>query len=364
MISYAEKLDDLLVTDLKTPFDLFTKPPVRFEYVIGPNGQAELVFTIHHIIYDGWSNDIFLKELSASYSGHQLPEIHGKWADFAQISRRMALKDTAGYWMPEFTEQVSTTPLDWARIPQTGKSHSRIPGEIYLDSIQESELLQLAQSMETTLSTLIQSAWGLALIATGPHTRITFGSVYSGRYGHSVDVEHHIGLFISTIPFVMKLDMDQSPSELLESVHHSMVSHQDYPFAHLPEMASELGVQELFDSILVIENYPLNAEAYSFVQSDGTHVSIKSYRFHSEESVPLTVSVNYSPEFHIEIRFDAARFHSSAVKKVADTFEFMLKNLANAEFGTIGDLIDTWKKNQADKLKSKSLKKLTALKNK
>lgn len=362
--AYSKALDETLVRDLKTPFDLFNAPPVRFEYICGPAGKSALVFTIHHIIYDGWSNDIYLKELSTSYSGHELPKIDGKWAQFVQICRKMAQKDTLNYWIPLLSKNVTTNPLDWAKSLNTGNANQIAPGEINFDSIQESDLREHAQKMNSSLSTYIQAAWGLALLTSGSHQRVTFGSVYSGRYGHSVNVDDHIGLFISTVPFTIQFEAQQSPSELLECVHSDMILHQDHPFANLPEIATELGVHELFDSILVIENYPLNTEEYVFRDVDGEGVSIKAYRFHSEESVPLTVSVNYNPDFHIEIRYDATRFQSVAIKKLADTFEFMLKNIPDTSFATTGDLVAAWKKNQADKLKTKSLGKLTALKNK
>ncbi len=361
---FHSQLSEMVREDLHTPFDLFNEVPVRFQYVKGPGLKSVLLFTIHHIIYDGWSNDIFLRELTSAYNGETLDPIEGHWATIAVESANKANQLTREYWYPYLSDMPDMSPLKWARSHQLNGNKSESENEFVVRTDGLTHIQNQTISLNASLSTIIHAAWGTTLILLGSNQSATFGSVYSGRYGLSVDVDNHIGLFISTVPFKVSFDGGKTQGEFIESIGESMVEHHENSFVSLPELSSMLGVNEIFDSILVIENYPLNSSLYPFKEGKHKDVTISKYSFHSEESVPLTVSVNYHPEFKIDIRYNPKQFQLSVIQKIGETFEFILKSMMTSKDTTMADLQSEWKRKQSAKLNSKSLGKIKSLKNK
>ncbi|MCH8496046.1 MAG: condensation domain-containing protein, partial [Balneolales bacterium] len=365
---FEAEVSNLIKSDLLAQFNLFDEVPARFHYIKGPGQQSVLIFTIHHIIYDGWSNDILLRELTSAYNGEILAPLEGHWATIAVESGKKAQQLTQEYWYPYLSDMPDMSPLKWGRSQiSTHDSHdtndvanSENSGNEFVIN---TEVLSQTQTQNQSLNTFIQSAWGATLLLLGSKQAATFGCVYAGRYGLSVDVDDHIGLFISTVPFKVSFDAQKPIHEFVESVGEAMIEHQENAFVSLSELSSMLGVNEVFDSLLVIENYPLNNSLYPF-KSETKDVTISNYSFHSEESVPLTVSVNYHPEFKIDIRYDTKQFQPSVIRKIGDTFEFVLKTMVESGDMTMADLQSAWKKSQSAKLKSKSLGKILSLKKK
>ena len=364
IVEFDNRIAAIKQADVHTPFSLFDKVPVRFQYVIGPENRSVLFFTIHHIVYDGWSNDIFIRELTAVYNGDQLEPITGHWATIAVESGIKARRLTESYWYPYLRDLPEMSPLKWARSTEPNLLDSNENGDVVIKTDPLSVLQNQVKSLNTSVNILIQAAWGTTLLVLGTHKSVTMGCVFSGRYGLSVEVADHVGLFISTVPFRVSYNAQQTVAEYIESVHQSMMMHQEHALVSLPELSSELGVQQVFDSILVIENYPLNADLYPFRNTEGSQVTITEYAFHSEESVPLTVCVNYHPSFSIDIRFDPRQLTSSSTRVIAETFEFILKTMAESGHQTMSDVQSAWKRTQSDNLKSKSLGKILSLKNK
>lgn len=363
---FYSQVSNIVKADLRIQFNLFDEVPARYHYIKGPGQKSVLVFTIHHIIYDGWSNDILLRELTSAYNGELLAPLDGHWATIAIESGKKAHQLTRGYWYPYLSDMPDMSPLKWGRTPISTDDQSKSnksENEIVINSDILAQIQTQYQSLNASSSALVQAAWGATLLLLGSKQAATFGCVYSGRYGLSVDVDDHIGLFISTVPFKVSLDGNKVINEFVESVGDAMMEHQENAFVSLPDLSSMLGVNEVFDSLLVIENYPLNASLYPF-KNETKDVTIGNYSFHSEESVPLTVSVNYHPEFKIDIRYDPKQLQPSVIRKIGDAFEFVLKTMAESGDTTMNDLFSTWRSKQSAKLKSKSLGKILSLKKK
>jgi len=354
---FGIKMSELVKTDQLAHFNLFDEVPARFHYIKGPGQKSVFIFTIHHIIYDGWSNNIMLRELTSAYNGENLAPLNGHWSTIAVESGIKAQQLTQEYWYPYLSDMPDMSPLKWGRTQILNNKQVNSENEIVINT----DILTQSKTQNQSLNTIIQAAWGSTLLLLGAKQAITFGCVYAGRYGLSVDVDDHIGLFISTVPFKISYDGNKSINEFVESVGDTMIEHQENTFVSLSDLSSMLGVNEVFDSLLVIENYPLSTSLYPF-KNETNDVAISNYSFHSEESVPLTVSVNYHPEFKVDIRYDAKQFQPSVIRKIGDAFEFVLKTIVESGDITMAELLSAWKKEQSSKLKSKSLSKILTLK--
>lgn len=299
-IIHAVAADSLLVIDLRAlpqqvreivgqrlarqensyPCDLARGPLLRVRLLRLESQAALLLITLHHIVSDGWSNDIFFREFTQLYQifagGHSassalLPPLPIQYADFAIWQRQWlqgeVLQTQLAYWKDQLEGIVPLElPTDRPRPPvQTlqGKSHIR-----WLPSRLHSALLSLSQSAEATLFMLLLTAFLILLDRyTGQHD-IAVGSPVAGRTRR--ELEGLIGFFVNTL--VLRCDLAGNPTflEALQRTREVVLgahAHQDMPFEHLVEILQperDLSRSPLFQvmfSVQQIALFPQNQDA-------------------------------------------------------------------------------------------------------
>ncbi|MEU6641188.1 amino acid adenylation domain-containing protein [Saccharomonospora sp. NPDC046836] len=238
----VDDLDTALEQDRAAGFDLATPPLLRASLA----GDSTLVLTLHHIIADGWSVSLMLREL-ASDDLPAAPDHRGylSWLatrddDVARAAWRAALSDVEP---TRLIEDVPGTP---------GTVTIEVPGEL------ASRLAEVARTRGLTLSTLLHGAWGLLLSGLTGRSDVVFGSTVSGR-GADVDgVESLVGLLINTVPARMRLHGFDSVGAALarwQDEQAALLEHQ-----HLGLADIQRGIGDLFDTLVVVENQPTTTE--------------------------------------------------------------------------------------------------------
>ena len=258
----------LAETDAQTPFDLQKGPLFRMRLLkLGPN-QHVVLFNLHHIISDGWSMGVIVKDFMRFYENlaadgsaqfEPLPISYRDYALFQQTDAHAgALKTQADYWHHKLSgpPAVLQLPLDFPRPPvktYAGKRlKQRLPAEL------TEQLNQLCQSQQVTLFTILLSSVKTLLFRYSGQEDIVVGSPIAGR--NYPELENQIGFYVNTLPLRTELQGDQPFSALLHSVQQTVTEafdHQDYPF---DKLVDELGIQRdtsrhpLFDVAVVLQN--------------------------------------------------------------------------------------------------------------
>jgi amino acid adenylation domain-containing protein len=297
------------------PFDLAAGPLVRFTLLRLAPDRHRLLVTLHHIVSDGWSMGVLMRELDALYQAFAagrpspLPELEVQYSDYAHWQRQWlkeeALTTRLGYWRerldgaPEVLELATDRPRP-RRLRQRGAS---IP--VGLSPRLTAALHRLARELAATPFMVLMAAFEAFL---GRHTGqddLLVGTPTAGR-GH-VALEGLVGFFVNMV--VIRARMADLPSfrELLRRVREEALgayTHGDLPFDNVVEIlqpARSLGRNPLFQVILSYqEEVPEEIEMAGVTVLSGspgsadTKFDLEAY-FH-EGAERITGSLVYSPE--------------------------------------------------------------------
>ncbi|OUC95161.1 non-ribosomal peptide synthetase [Streptosporangium minutum] len=239
-------------------FDLAAPPLMRFVLVRLAPGRHRLVFTNHHILLDGWSTPLLAAELFALYGGAEPPAAPPYKGYLAWLARQDHAAATAA-WGRALHGIAGPTLV----VPDLAARPPADPGRVraHLSEDLTGRLTAVLRARSLTLNTVIQGAWALLLALLTGRDDVVFGGTVSGRPPDLPGVERMVGLFINTVPVRVRIDSAETLAGLLGRVQ----SEQSDLFAHhhlgLAEIQRLPGLGPLFDTMTVLENYPLDAAA-------------------------------------------------------------------------------------------------------
>ncbi|NJQ03967.1 non-ribosomal peptide synthetase, partial [Streptomyces zingiberis] len=238
-------------------FDLATAPLLRLLLIRTGAERHRLVITSHHVLMDGWSVPVLLRELSAVYAAGGdagvLPPVASYRDHLAWLARQD--KDAArAAWRAELAgadEPTLVAPADPGRLPVTPESLiAEVPEEL------GRTLARFARSQGLTVNTVVQGAWALLLARLAGRTDVVFGATVAGRPADLPGVESMVGLFINTLPVRVRLDGAQPVADLLAGVQERQSALLAHQHLGLPEIQALAGPGAVFDTLVVYENYP------------------------------------------------------------------------------------------------------------
>ena len=245
----AGALDRLMAEERDQLSDLETPPLLRFALLSQGAGRAVLVVTAHHLLYDGWSEQVLANELAELYAGTELKSA----ASFGSYLRWLAAQDRSGSiraWQDRLAGLSGPTLL----APQLDPSQPKVMRQRIIP-LDRHELATQPRLMASRAA-LAQAAWAIVLSELTGQTDVVFGVTVSGRPGDLAGVERMVGLLINTIPLRISIDPEQPVTTLfadLASVQVSMLGHE---YLGLPDIHHALGTSRLFDTLLVCQSFP------------------------------------------------------------------------------------------------------------
>ena len=239
----AEKLAQ---AEAQTPFDLTKSPLLRVTLLKLQPEKHILLVNMHHIISDGWSTGVFIRELSHLYrafvTGEKptLPTLPIQYADFAIWQRQWlqgkVLATQLEYWKQQLAgaPTLLTLPTDRPR-PAIQTFQGKIE-RFQLDSQLTQQLKALSQQSGCTLFMTLLAAFGVVLFRYNGQTDLIIGSPIANR--NRREIEGLIGFFVNTL--ALRLDLSQQPSfttflQQVSKVTQDAYEHQDLPFEMLVE---------------------------------------------------------------------------------------------------------------------------------
>jgi len=290
----------------------------RFDLARGPLARARLwrisetehVFewSTHHIVSDGWSSDVAMRELRESYEAYlagrspSLPELPAQYADYARWQGRyLVTQADTGFWQSYLDGYEGELPLatDFPR----GEDRSRTAGYATRTWSAESadRLREFATARQATPFMLGQAATAVLMAKVAQQSDIVLGAVVAGRTVPGT--ENLIGFFANTLPLRYTVDLDDTPSMLLDTVARSALralENQLVPFGRIVESSGvgrTPGVPPLVQVLVTFDNFPLDLSGLPGVSSTVTQVPPATSQFdllfRFVESDGLTLTVQY-----------------------------------------------------------------------
>ena len=263
----------LATNEALCPFDLAEGPLVRTTVLrLGENEHVGLL-TMHHIVSDGWSTGILIREMAVLYDAFcsdrpaSLPELPIQYADFAHWQRHWlegeVLETQLTYWKQQLlgAPPLLELPADHPRPPlQTFRGAHQ---SILLTRTVGDGLKALSRQEGATLFMTLLAAFTILLHGYTNQDDLVVGTPTANR--NRLEIEGLIGFFVNTL--VLRTDLSDNPSfrDLLRRVREVCLgayAHQDLPFERLVEElhpARDLSRNPLFQVMFVLQNAPLQA---------------------------------------------------------------------------------------------------------
>ncbi|MFF5900156.1 amino acid adenylation domain-containing protein [Streptomyces argenteolus] len=327
-----ERLTAFLAADRTRRFDLTTPPLMRFTLLHTGPRHHRLVMTSHHLLFDGWSMPLLVRELFELYASEgddsALPRVtpyrtYLQW--LAQQDRDSAL----AAWSTALAGIEAPTLL--AGPGRTGASASaELPETLVLDldAATTHRLRDAARAHRLTLNTLVQGAWGLVLGHLTGRSDVVFGATVSGRPPEIPGIESMVGLFINTVPVRLRPIPGETLAALLNRLQEEQGGLLGSQHLGLTEIRGVTGLDELFDTLTVFENYPLDDEALRTAQQRLPGLAITGFSGTDAAHYPLTLTIAPGDSLRITFGYRAAVLDREAVTRTVDRMRRLLAVMA------------------------------------
>ncbi|MFI6685146.1 amino acid adenylation domain-containing protein [Streptomyces sp. NPDC050485] len=304
--------DRIVHADQRERFRLDHPPLLRFTLIRLAPEQHRLVLSNHHILLDGWSMPVLLRELFTLHRNggraDALPRptpyrdylalLAGQDKEAARTAWRAALAGLDG--------PTLVAPADPARR----QAYPEL-AETELTEETTAALTAFARAHGLTMNTVVQGVWALLLSRWTGRDDVVFGATVAGRPPELPGVETMVGLFINTVPVRCRLDPAESLAALLTRLQREQAELMGHQHLGLSEIQRLAGTAELFDTVTVFENYPDSEGAPA---EDGPRITPVASR--DAAHYPLTLSAALGSRLRLQLSCLPDLFDQEAAERL------------------------------------------------
>jgi hypothetical protein len=320
-----KQLEKITVKDRKKNFDL-RKVPFRVTLCKIEEDKYRVIMSNNHILYDGWSNGIILKEFFSAYNdlvhGKKLAiPIKTKFKEFVKLFRSQDLNKQEKFWKNYLKDFDGRSEFSIKKAKGDGQNEGLPGAENYqfkFDRHLQSKLESFIREQNITAAALLYAAWGILLQRYNDCHDGLFGITVSGRSAKIEGIEQIVGLFINTIPLRVKSRSHEEIRALLSEIYGTLQSFVEYEYdsTSLPDIkkCSQLDNRnEPFDTLVVVENYPL---VNDLRQKRGP-LSVDSFSMQEMTHYDLTLLVLIFDEIEINFKYPGGLFDRQTIRSLA-----------------------------------------------
>ena len=321
--------------DREKGFDFRTPPLMRVSLIRLSGDRYRMVWTHHHILFDGWSLQILVGEFLQAYellvAGGEPAEVEeDRYEDYIRHIEGRDKEQEELYWRG-YLEGIGTGSL----LPfiRPGSERNKGGGEyreesLTLDQELTGRVESYAQGHRLTVSTVMQGVWSYLLHAYTGNRDIMYGVTVSGRPEGLAGVEQRVGLYINTLPLHSRLEGGQEVSEWLKELQEGQLKSREYQYTSLSEIQRWTGVQgDLFDSLLVFENYPVS----KVISSRPWRLQVESPQLNNNNNYPLTLTISAGELIDMRFSYNTGMLEVGDVRRMRDHFEHVLRQVTGGE---------------------------------
>jgi amino acid adenylation domain-containing protein/non-ribosomal peptide synthase protein (TIGR01720 family) len=327
------ELKGFLDDDMRRGYDLSRPPQQRLAIMRLADDVHRFVWSHHHVLLDGWSLPVLLKEVASLYEAFRRGEAPAldepvPFRDYVAWLLRQDLAAAEAYWKRALAGLGSPTPLVVDR-PAGGPAQ---PDDYRLERIRlpravVARLQGLARRQQLTLNTVLQGAWAILLGRYSGQSDVLFGGVVSGRPADLRGAETMVGLMLNTLPVRARLREREPVVSWLKGLQEEQVEMRQYEYTPLTLTQKWSGLAHgtpLFESVFAFENYPLDAK---LLERFGD-LEVRDLRAVEWTHYPLNVVVPPGPELSIQINYDARRFQAPVIRRMLGHLRTILEGIA------------------------------------
>jgi hypothetical protein len=373
-----ECLRGLLAEDRRRSFDLRRAPLMRLAVVdLGVDAHL-VVWSRHHLLLDGWSQVLVLREVFSIYEAlcreedltdaeERLLPVPSSYRSYIDWLGERNYGEAERFWKDFFEGASGPTPLptvDSPREPGGACTNDRSE-ELRLSAEDTARLTAFVRRHGLTTGTLFQAAWGLLLGHFSRAEDVLFGVTVSGRPPELPNVESMVGLFINTLPARVRMTPRDVLLPWLCELHRNQAALRRYDYSALVDIHGWSGMardRPLFESLVVIGNYPVNTAGL-----DESTLTLRNITSYVQNSFPLTLRITPGPRLLIQVLYDSRRIDEtwcrSAPARISSVLKWMTAH-PDARLDALFAWLDGWERDREIRRKQEarasSVRKLNA----
>jgi len=341
-----QKINEILDYDVKKGFDLEREILARAMIIKIAKNQYYFIWTIHHIIIDGWSNGILFKDLLHFYNDL----IEGKEKDNLKqsIDKRLCFGD----YVRHLESKNKAEGLNyWIRLLDGYSGYTYIPsfkkenykGLKISDTLKtelgveiSSKIRQFCIANNITASNLFEVVWGVLHQIFLDTDDVVYGKVVSGRNYCLYDIENIAGLFINTIPVRIKTEKYDTMQSLLFRVQEQIMESTEYDYCGLSEIQAARSADNCVHTIYVYENYYFD-EKGTEKGLDGLSVELISTKEQTNYDM-MFCAYELNENFLYKLVFKTSVYDILEIQKYADYFKLFLCFMINNPLAKVSEM--------------------------
>lgn len=349
---HREALAAWLQSDRRTGFDLVRPPIMRLTLMQIADDAWYFINSHHHILLDGWSFSLVLREALAHYEaitrGASLRlSLPRPYREYIAWLKGQDLQAAENFWresLAGFTEPTSlvvdgiplSSPEPLVDLVMTDEALRFAEQRLGLSKQRSDALRTLAQRLHVTLNTIMQGAWALLMHRYSGDEDLVFGATVSGRPADLPGSAIMVGLFINTLPVRVRVSGDEPLSTWLRRLQEQNSVMRQYEFTPLAAIQrwSELaGGRSLFESLVVFDNYPDEDTGSQpsgliirpFQGGHGGEIS----RTAGRNNYPVSLIIEPNTELGVILCYEHRRFQSHAMTRMLRHYGALLEAMTN-----------------------------------
>jgi non-ribosomal peptide synthetase component F/acyl carrier protein len=346
-IERQPQLHQLRLAEARRPFDLREAPLLRMTLVREREQQHELVMTMHHVISDGWSVGVLIRELSALYGGYaagarvELPELSLQYADYSEWQREWlsgeVLEEQVGYWRKQLGGALPVLQLPTDHVRPAVASYRGGLQRLELSAELSDRLEELSRRRGATMFMVLLAGFTALLQRYSGQEEMVIGTVIANR--NRMETEGMIGFFVNPLALRVKCEGEVRYGELLERVKEVTLGaygHQDIPFEKVVQelgVGRELSRNPLFEVLFVLQNGPQEAVRMAGLEVVLEEVDTETAKF--DLNVMLTKEAGKVGGY---LQYNADLFEAETISRLAGHFQTLLSSIVADEEERIGEL--------------------------
>lgn len=329
---------DVIIQDFIRPFDLQNAPLLRVGLLELENNKSILVLDLHHIIADGISCNVLMKDFSELFNGNRLESSNITYKDYSEwqesILKGDTIKSQREYWLNEFSGEIPILNIwaDYARPDVQSFSGDRL--RFNLDSKVVCELNTIAKVNNSTIFMVFTTAFYILLSKLTNQEDIVIGTVTSGRIHTSI--ENIVGMFANTVPLRLNINNEESFETALQTVKSKVLGAFENEQYQFEDIINDLSIERntnrnpLFDVMIVMQN--MDEEKFHIPNAD---ISLcENNKKTSKFDITMFIKEEDN-NINIELEYCTKLFKKQTIQRMVEHFSLIIHNIINIPTSSI-----------------------------
>ncbi len=339
-----ERLNDFINNETEQKLIPSVPPVMRFSVIQTEDNEYVFVWVHHHVLFDGWSFQIILKEVFEIYHSivngkvFHLPGVR-PFKDYISFIHNQDKSKSNSFWENYLKGFLLPVVLPFDKKKTGNKSLERNIQEYHssLDEQKTTQLNNYCKENKITLNNFIQAAWSILLSNYTNNKDVVFGATFSGRSAEIKGLNDIVGLFINTLPVRSKINDNEVVTNYLKEfqIRQAELHKYEYtPLVAIQKLSEIPKDRHLFETIIVYENYPLEE---SVIHSQNSF-TIENFKFNSKTNYPLNIVISPGKKLNFTFSYDQNRYDEYFINRINAHLQNLLSEMCNYSAKKIKDL--------------------------